>query len=193
MESIAAEVIKIFRQIIYRDVYYTISGGLIIFYVANFILKIPEVIFFDKIHGLVLFAFVGISLAVGLANQEFWSQTGLITTTIYRRNYWKIFRWMYYLHTRRSWVNRNLDSQKEISSPWEKELWSRMIDLKQIGSSLAACNLTLATIALYSKHLGNEYGWLAITNFLGFLIFSSICWVKTMQQAEAQFNTLIAD
>ena len=86
MAELATELIKTFRQILYRDAYYVICGALISVYTAIFIFEQNAASILD-IDGFWLFAFVGLSLAIGLVNQELWSQVGVVTTSINRKEY----------------------------------------------------------------------------------------------------------
>ncbi len=187
MTELTTQLIKTFRQILYRDSYYVICGALISVYTERLIFEQnPSLIM--NIKGFWLFVFVGLSLAIGLVNQELWSQVGVVTTSINHKTYPWICEVMYERHTRIPWHDRNPDRRKNISGAWDKELWSRIIDLKQIGSSLSACNLSLAAITSWAYFHDRAGPSLVILHTVGFLAFASVCWVKTMQQAEAELE-----
>ena len=148
MENFSSDLIKTFRQIIYRDLYYVISGYAIVLY-AKYYISPRELLGLGQDNLIGYISLFGWCLAIGLINQEVWSQSGLITTTINRGEYRKIWIGMYERHTKKKWTKLNTELKIPIVNEWEKELWTRMIDLKQIGSSLSSCNLTLCLISAY--------------------------------------------
>lgn len=182
MADFTAEVIRAFRNILYRDSYYVISGILIIAYVGYFFFGLDRN-YFEHLSGVALFTFIGLSLAIGFANQEAWSQTGLVTTTIYRQQYPRLCVWMYQRHTRQIWVDRTsiyIQNNLDVQGNYLR----RVVDLQHIASSLASCNLTLAALSLFG-YLSRKCALaLPLLHIFCFCLFVSVCWVKTMQHAE---------
>ena len=191
MENLVTEIAKTFRQIIYRDLFYVISGLLIANYSREYL---P--IFFDfgntKNNIFLDVAYAGFLLSIGLVNQEFWSQSHLITTSINKPDYNWALKKIYQRHTWKIWVRSKILKKILVSDDWDKELWLRVIDLKQIGSSMASCNATLFLIALFAYFNHSVSIMIPISHFFGTLIFSMLCWTKVMQQAAFEFDSIMA-
>lgn len=165
-------------KFLYRDVFYIVSGLIIIIAASQiFRIRIPAVWSGEVLTNIAL---VAVAYALGLLNQEVWSQTPFVKTCR-RRAYHPLLLGIYRRHMGEEWEYRPTDSKVITDDPD----YQRAVNLKQIACSLGAALLTssaLLGVAAVSKN-SSDMSFLALAALLFSLLFILMSWLHNMRQA----------
>lgn len=187
MADIVVELIKMLRKILYRDFYYVLSGALIITTIQK--LEISSYSLFSINGSLITIFFIGACHAVGYVNQELWAQFPWLTVSTNHGSFNKFLSEFYRRHTSEPWKDRDC-TKPTPKEKIDQDLLDRTIDLKQIGSSMGSCGMSLSIITIYG-YIGEKFTWHSvILSMIMAVSFLFIAWLKTMQASKIIYEPL---
>lgn len=182
------EILKSFRNFLFRDFFYIVCGGLI-FRASREIGEIElRPLSGDTLFDGILLA--GLAYAVGYLNQEVWSQTRFVTTARGQR-YGRILRFLYRRHTFQDWADVPTVSHEHIRDALSEDEYNRILNHKLVGASMGSALLTtsiLLVVAYFVHWAGLLLGLALLSVILG-CAFVLLAWVKTMQQCKYLSNS----
>jgi hypothetical protein len=168
-------------KFLYRDLFYIVAG-FIILSMASRVFRVQGLLGTDSeaVNALLLVVF---AYAVGILNQELWSQLPFVKTCTYDR-YPNFLLGVYRRHMGEEWTYRAVRSKAVSDDPD----YQRTINLKQIGAALGT---SLFTGALFSM-IGSivdcsiDLAWQALGMVLIGALFVMMSWLHNMRQAAFQ-------
>lgn len=171
------ELAKAFKNFLYRDLFYVLSG-LIILACAREVGSIRVDNFLHDETAL-LMLYLGFAYALGIVNQELWSQTPFIKTHA-QVSYHRWLCGIYERHTGVIWVRGHISLSKSVCDDPD---YLRAVNVKQLGSSLGTALLTCAILlALAACHGRDGAGRAAALAFVLGILFIHLSWLHNMRQ-----------
>jgi peptidoglycan/LPS O-acetylase OafA/YrhL len=165
-------------KFLYRDVFYIVAGFIIISSAAYLDKPVlPHLVGNDTVYALLATAF---AYAVGLLNQEIWSQFPFVKTST-RKGYPAFLRGIYRRHMGYDWKHRPITT-KEISDDPD---FQRAVNLKQIGAALGTSFLTGAAFVFAASitHGSKSFAIEALVMAVAGALFILMSWLHNMRQA----------
>ncbi|HEX9965800.1 MAG TPA: hypothetical protein VGB04_12555 [Allosphingosinicella sp.] len=172
------DIIRSLGKFFYRDVFFIVSGLIIISAAFQLIEFRAEPIWDGEIVG-ILFV-IAIAYAVGLLNQELCSQLPFVKTCTHK-NYNGFLRGVYRRHMGEEWQYRHSDAKALAEDPD----YQRTVNLKQIGSALGSGLLTSSVILEVAAVRRSQWELAqagVVMLFLG-ILFILMSWLHNMRQS----------
>lgn len=172
------ELANAFKNFIYRDLFYVLSG-LIILLCAREIgtIRVDNFLHDDTAMAVL---YVGFAYALAIANQELWSQCRFVKT--HRQvEYGKWLLGIYERHNGVAWVKGDDPPSKSVC---EDPDYLRAINIKQLGSSLGTALLTSSILLAIAAYRGRDgtAGAAVLAAALG-VVFIHLSWLHNMRQS----------
>jgi hypothetical protein len=178
------ELAKAFKNFLYRDVFYVLSGLMILLCARELGTVRVDNFLHDDTARLVFY--VGFAYALAIANQEFWSQFPFVVTHVQSSYNWWLLG-IYKRHTGSDWFKGDDALSKSVC---EDSDYLRAINIKQLGSSLGTGLLTCAILLFIAACHGKEAtGPAAALAGLLAIIFIHLSWLHNMRQSAFKKKT----
>jgi hypothetical protein len=165
-------------KILYHDLFYIVSG-LVIMSAALELVDAPMHPWWNN-EVVSAFLLIAAAYAIGMLNQEFWSQFPFLKTRR-QANYHRFLLGIYRRHMGEEWQKRDIDKKSIVEDP----NYQRAINLKQLGSSLGSALLTTCFI-LEIAAIFERSPKLAITGAVCLIfaaLFILMSWLHNMRQS----------
>jgi hypothetical protein len=165
-------------KFLYRDLFFVVAGFVILTSASRIIqLSVALHTESETINTLIMTAF---AYAVGILNQELWSQLPFVKTCIYRQ-YPAFLLGVYRRHMGEEWEYRGTQSKVLSDDPD----YQRAINLKQIGSALGTALFTGAgfSLAVALRQREAEPALQAVIMLVVGALFLVMSWLHNMRQA----------
>ena len=171
-------------KFLYRDVFYIVAG----FIIFSSVIQVFRPDIFADTDGDVLGTALAVAFAyaVGILNQEIWSQLPVVKTCLYEQYPGFLLR-IYRRHTGEEWVYRASNSKALADDPD----YQRAINLKQIGSALGTSLYTGAAFVLVASYMRSSppLALQAIAMLVLGSLFVLMSWLHNMRQAAFRSKT----
>ena len=172
------ELAKAFKNFLYRDLFYVLSGLMILRCARELGSLRVDNFLHDDIAMLVLH--VGFAYALAIANQELWSQCRFVMT--HRQVSYN--KWLLGIYKRHNGVEWTKGDDPPSKSVCEDPDYLRAINIKQLGSSLGTALLTCAILLAFAAYRGRDgtAGAAVLAACLG-VVFIHLSWLHNMRQS----------